>query len=86
MTCNYLIMLFYLICCVITFGMMFAFFQREFSAISKDYIWHDILFSFCISLVGPISLLITVGITEAKHGLLYPTPTYIKRARANCYL
>ncbi len=73
----YLVIITYLICCILSYGMSFAFWQRKFPNIAPHAYRSDIISSIMFSLLGPISLLFTYFNTNfAKYGFkFYGKPT-----------
>ena len=53
----YLLVLFWIICGVASYGLMFAFFQRKYKSLAEEDYKKDRLEFFLLSLSGPINLI-----------------------------
>ena len=60
----------WILCGVINYGLMFAYFQREWAIIAEDTYYEDVLFCTIASLLGPMALFVTLLFTGfgIKHG------------------
>lgn len=65
---NTVFLLFWIVCGVVTYGLTFGYYQREFSALAKEDYWRDLIFSTVFSLFGPISLFVVFISFRYKHG------------------
>lgn len=64
--------LFWILCWAISYGIFFAWYQREYSSIAEQDYTSDQVFSFVWSCGGPFSLLMALVCCEgAKHGLKF---------------
>ena len=62
----------YLVCYILSYGLTFAYFQREFPVIAKDKVKADVFFSLIFSTLGPISLILSIILGGFfKHGIKY---------------
>ncbi len=55
-----LLIIFWLICSFLTYGLAFYHFQSEYPSIAQELYVSDVIASLFLSLGGPISLLVTV--------------------------
>lgn len=62
----------YLVCCVISYGVAFAYFQREYPLQAQKEYKNDKAFAIKVSLFGPISLIV-ISFTSNfyQHGLKF---------------
>lgn len=58
----------YLVCCVLSYGLIFAFFQKEFSIVAIKHYQKDKKFAFWSSILGPLSLSVCFLLGHCKHG------------------
>ena len=62
----------YLVCSVLSYGISFAYLQREYPIQAGMTRTSDMWFSIAVSLFGPLSLIINYTTTGlAKHGLMF---------------
>ncbi len=72
MTYLLLYALFHLACGVLTYGILFAYVQRQYQSIAIDHVREDAAMSGLVALFGPVGLFIAlINSGFAKHGLLY---------------
>lgn len=65
----------YLACSVLSYGMSMGYFQREFAEIAKETYHNDMAFSALFALFGPVNLVVALIMTGfGKHGLLFTNP------------
>jgi len=58
------LIVFYCVCCFLSYGLTFAYFQRKYPVIAKSGYRTDVVTCTGLSLFGPISLLITFFMYE----------------------
>lgn len=63
--------IFYIICGILSYGFLFAYFQREYPTIAKKKFGRDSVFAHIMALFGPIALLDIFLTGTYKHGLLF---------------
>ena len=54
-----LIIIGYVLCCVVSYAGTFAYFQRKYKNIAEEQYHADMDLSVCVSLFGPVSLIIS---------------------------
>ena len=63
-----ILMVTYIPCSLLSYGLFFAYIQREWPTLAKEDYADDRFKSIIISLFGPISLIIISMITRGRHG------------------
>ncbi len=69
----YLAISFWLLCSFLSYGILFAYVQREFRVIAKETYREDMSIAMVLSLIaGPMALIMSLAATGfAKHGLKF---------------
>mgnify|MGYP007065736812 CR=1 FL=1 len=65
------IIILWLGCSALSYGLLFAFFQGEFKLIAKEEYWKDVRFCLLSSLGGPLTLIVTLIVSRARHGIKF---------------
>lgn len=61
----------YILCCVIAYGITFAYYQRRYPLIAKDWYYLDMRFAIFVSLTGPFQLVSQLLIHGIKYGVKF---------------
>lgn len=67
-----LLFLFYVVCMVFSFGFIYGYLQLEWPRLAEKDRKGDIRMSLCISLFGPMAMILILLNGDYKHGLLFP--------------
>lgn len=68
----FLVLLAYIVCAVLTYGITLAYFQYEFKLLAVEQYKNDVSFALIMSLFGPIGLTGAFLFSDfAKHGLKF---------------
>lgn len=60
----------WLLCAALSYGITFAYFQREYAPIARERYWHNVAFAVGFSIAGPFSLLVAAPLSGwVKHGM-----------------
>ena len=59
----------YIACCILSYGLNFAYWQRHYPSLAVDMYKDDVQDSIMQSLAGPISLAVALLLHGTKHGL-----------------
>lgn len=67
-----LLLLCYVVCMFFAFGFIYGYLQLEWPNLAEKGRQDDIRMALCISLFGPITLILILFKGDYKHGLLFP--------------